>query len=148
MIRPATPSDVAAIVALGRHLHAESPRYRGLDYDAEKVARQAAEAVGHGYMLVAGDPVIGMACANLAAYLHSDALFGLDLVMYVHPDHRGRRIAADLVAGLEAIVGRHGAREMLLTISHGSNNRAVERFYRTLGYERVAVTVAKSLPGA
>src|SRR5690242_5136482 len=44
-IRPATPQDIDAIIALGARMHNESPRFSKLSYNGEKVRNLMAVAM-------------------------------------------------------------------------------------------------------
>lgn len=69
-IRAAVEADIPALVELGRAMHAESPRYSKLAYNAEKVAALAARIVPSGGALVAENNgiLVGMMVGFVVAH--------------------------------------------------------------------------------
>jgi len=160
MIRAASASDIPAIISMGRLMHAESPRYRGMDFDPERVRALAEHCIGDGTVVVAEADVtglddmgrdatsrekVGMAAISPCFRFFNNDTYYADLIVYLLPDYRRGRLAAALVEAVEAIAGRNGGGELVLGVTTGVANEQVARLYERLGYHRVGVVMAKDI---
>lgn len=93
MIRPGTLADVPALVELGRLMHAESPRWRVLEYVPEKVAEFFAVLVdsprGFVRLVEIDGEIVGGIVAAASEHWFSHTLTAFEIVVYVAPPFRG-----------------------------------------------------------
>jgi GNAT superfamily N-acetyltransferase len=151
-IRRATGSDVEAMIAMGRALHDESPRYRGMAYSPDKLRRLARRLAGtllaeDAAMFVAfeGDEVIGMAVPVIAERFFSDERYVTDLTLYVKPEHRGGRVFFRLVRAVEDWARGQGVMDLALGVSTAIHPEATVHAYQRLGYTLDGYTLTKTL---
>jgi len=101
MIRDAALDDLPVLLALGEAMHAESPRYRRLSFDADRLEATLRQLIGqvNGFVQIAsaGGTVDGVMVAMVAPHWTSWDLVASDLALYVMPDARGGRVGARLV---------------------------------------------------
>ena len=156
MIRPATDSDIPAIVALGALMHAEAPALRDVPYAPERVEALAKLCVPTGGCFVAEphEPVeraprtaslVGMAAGYAANDWWSERTLAGEFVVYATPQWRGKGVAVMLIGALEAWAREQGACEMTLGVSTGIHPERTARFYRRMGYEDCSVGLRKVL---
>lgn len=94
-IREATPADLAAMLALGAHMHAESPRFSVLHYDETKVEALLHTAIKEPayFLMVAeqkeGDIVGGFLGFAAPMWFSADKVAS-DLALFIKQDRRGR----------------------------------------------------------
>lgn len=150
-VRPAVESDLPALIEMGRALHAESPRYQGMQFDARKL-----EALWHqlqGTMLAPagcvfvverGGYTIGMAVGMIATRWFCDDCYLTDLSVYVRPEHRQGRAFPRLVEALERWAAAQGITDIALGVSTEIHAEATSRAYTRLGYRLAGYTMVKS----
>ena len=101
MPREATIEDLPVLLALGEAMHAESPRYRRLSFDADRLEATLRQLIGqvNGFVRIAGDggAVDGVMVAMVSPHWTSWDLVATDLALYVMPDARGGHVGARLV---------------------------------------------------
>lgn len=144
-MRPATVEDIPAIVALGELMHAESPHFARLSWDAEKVARTMAQLIDspHGWVRVVerdGQIVGGMAALAVEHWSSSD-LIACDLALFVHPERRGGITAARLLAGYRQWAEGLGCKLVQFGILTGVNVASTEGMASMLGWKRQGVVL-------
>ncbi len=156
-VRPATAADIPAIVALGRRMHAESPRYSAVPYDKDRAESVVAQRVSTGGMFVADDPrdctepgspayaIIGMADCWTEEQEATGIVSGCNFVVYVLPQHRGGSTFSDLVFAMEDWAKERGATEFIVGVSTGQANEAIARAYEALGYSPSGISLRKPL---
>ena len=147
LVRPGTPDDIPALVALGRAV--VPPTYGPIDATyAQKMLDEwwtpevLATSLERNAHLVAevGGEVVAMASFGRLSRSHRDFphVTGDREVMwklYVHPDHQGRGIGRRLLGEVEALVEGD---ELWLEVVDG--NEQAFAFYRSHGFEEVERT--------
>ncbi|GGK21965.1 N-acetyltransferase [Pilimelia terevasa] len=148
-LRPAVPADAAALHALAAvtfplacpaHVSAASAaafvaaelsaaRFAGYlaDPERELFVAEAAGALAGYTMLVHGEPADADAAAALTVRPTAELS-----KCYVHPDHFGTGVAADLVAASVAAAARRGAAAVWLGVNQ--QNARANRFYDRCGF--------------
>lgn len=100
-VRKATLKDVAALVALGAVMHAESPRFSRHPYMPERATATLQYLLGEetGCVFVAerDGSIVGMFVGVVVQHFACDFKEAGDLALFVHPDYRGGTAAARLV---------------------------------------------------
>ena len=140
MVRSATIDDVPVLVALGERMHAESPRFSRLAFDAGKVQALLASAVNAPHMLVLvagrGSDIAGGFVGLIAEHWCSRDLIATDLALFIDPAKRGGIYASRLVRAYLDWAEIKGAKVTQLGITTGVNTLATERLYEALGLAR------------
>jgi GNAT superfamily N-acetyltransferase len=147
-IRRATAADFPALVEMGRDMHAESPRYRGMSYDAAKVAELAkrlADMKDIAILLVAerAGEVIGMFVALIAERWFSQDRYITDLTVYVKPEYRGGSAFYRLVKAFEDWAEKQGVQDIAIGVSTEIHAERTVRAYQQLGYRLAGYTMVK-----
>lgn len=130
-VRPATPEDAPAVLAL----HRAAIRERGpTAYDDRAVAAWARRGDPDDYPI--GDPDHEFLVAERDGAVAGFGDLALDeaeiVGVYVHPDHQRRGVGRALVERLESVARDRGHDALELVASLNAVG-----FYRVLGYERV-----------
>lgn len=151
-VRRATPDDVPAMVAMGRALHDESPRYRDMPFSERKLVDLAARLRGTllsedaaMFVATAGDALVGMAVVVTQPRFFNDERFLTDLTVYVKPEHRGGRAFLRLVNAWETWAVQQGVLDLAIGVSTEINAQATVCAYERLGYRLAGYTMVKSL---
>jgi GNAT superfamily N-acetyltransferase len=101
MIRPATPDDMPALMALGEQMHAESPQWSRMRFNGERLAATLYSLLEseRGFLWVAerDGRVIGGMAAMCAPHWACDAMVSSDLALFVAPEARGTLAPVRLV---------------------------------------------------
>jgi GNAT superfamily N-acetyltransferase len=130
---------------MGRAMHAESPRYRAMDFDPVKVravaGRLMAGDAGMVFLADAGGEVTGMAAATIGERWFGPDRYVTDLVVYVRPEHRGGSAFFRLVCALEGWAAQQGVLQVDLGVSTGVQVEQTVRAYERLGYTLDATRV-------
>lgn len=137
--RRATAADLDEIVAMGRALHEESPRYRGMQFDPDKVRHLAGEL-----MTLAGLSVVFMVESDgevqgMAAVVATQRWFGpdryiTDLAVYVKPQHRGNGAFPLLVHAIQSWAREQGVADLDLGVSTDIDAGRTVRAYERMGF--------------
>ena len=140
MIRLMQSSDIPAMLAMGRMMHAES-RYSHLDFSEDKLRRLGETILQNpNYFSVVverdGD-LIGMAIAYVTEHFFGHDLTSGDLAAYVVPSHRGGMAGPRMIAAIDAWYNERGVSDMLLGVSAGINADSIGRLYERFGYTDV-----------
>ena len=135
--KAAEPSDIDAIIEMGRAMHTESV-YSVLRFSEEKVRHLVLTAIEYDWFLQIaernGKPV-GMMAAYCAPHWCSDDLMVSDLLLYVLPEHRGGFAAVLLVEDFKAWVVATGAKLVTVgTTAIPDHREAVVDFYQARGF--------------
>lgn len=140
-IREARPDDVTALLELGRLMHAESPYWSRLPFDAERTERTL-RAVS---VLVAEDDgrIVGGIGGTVVPHWSVDALVGCELFLFVHPSARGGTAAMRLIRALDAQFKSRGARLAQAGATTGVSDERVAALYERMGFERYGVGLSK-----
>lgn len=146
-IRPAAEADIPAITELARRMHAESPRYAHLPFDSARLGATARQILATGLVLLAELDAypVGLMAGAVAPHFFSQALYGVELAVYVAPEHRGSRVALRMISRFEAWAKARGAGEMCLGISTGLDVPRTQALYERLGYRPSGVSLIKEL---
>lgn len=145
MIRAATLDDIPALVALGRVMHAESPVYSRLRFDADILAANIAAVIGspRGFAQVCeidGGLAGGLLAAAVPHWCSPD-LVACDLALFVHPEHRGGMTAPRLVERYREWGTGIGAVIIQLGIMTGVQPERTQAMCERLGWQRQGVVV-------
>lgn len=140
-IRDATPEDLAAMCALGKRMHAESPRYSVLNYDEHKVElllRNALDDDRYFLMVAEHDDgeVTGGFIGYIAPHWCSQDAVAADLALFVQQDRRGGIAAARLAREFIEWARSRGAKLVNLGISTGVQVEQSAALYRAIGLKQ------------
>ncbi|MFN0185634.1 MAG: N-acetyltransferase family protein [Aquabacterium sp.] len=146
MIREASDRDIPALVALGRAMHDESPRWCRLAYDAEKVANTLRVLVGApwGYVWVAedaDDQIVGGMVAAATAHWSSADLVATDLALFVAPAARGGLAPVRLLRAYRAWAVNVGAKLVQVGITTGVQTEESAALMERVGFRRCGVVL-------
>jgi GNAT superfamily N-acetyltransferase len=136
MIRPATEEDIPTIVDLGRQMHDESPSYRDISYDPERVARamrQLINGTGVVFLYESGGEIRGGLAGVIGEFWFSSERMASDLALFLHPDHRHGLIAVKLTLAFQSWAKQLGARRVQMGITTGVHTEDTGKLYRSLG---------------
>jgi len=130
--------DFEQIVDMARDMHAESPRFSRVPFEAEKVyalTRRLTEE-DTGLVLVAEDEgvLVGMYAGFLAPYFFSYENYASDVALYVSPGQRGGPLAAQLIQAFVAWATEKGVRELAPGASTEVSTEAVRALYESQGF--------------
>lgn len=153
-IRFATPSDVPALVQLGKHMHAIT-RFRKLDYDEARVAQSLTAALAQGkeryVCFVANDSqgqVVGGLLAVLEKHIFSQQLTASIMHYDVLPEKRMGGYGVRLLKAFE----QWGKNRRVAEINFGINSieeaREMQRlgsFAVRMGYSKVGENYVRAL---
>lgn len=145
MIRPATTADIPRLVELGCAMHAESPAFRGMRFDADKLAGVIAAAIGSpaGFVRVIerDSRVVGGMVAMAAPHYFSPDLVACDLALFIAPEHRGGMAAARLLSAYRDWGRDLGVAKVQLGVMAGIEAWMVEALCERLGARRAGVVM-------
>jgi GNAT superfamily N-acetyltransferase len=139
MVRDATFDDIAAMVALGQIMHAES-RYSFMAYDGEKVASTLKTLMQTGGFVRVHErdgEIDGGMVGYMAEAWFSRARVAAELALFMRPDKRGGVAAWYLLSEFSAWAENQGAQEITLAITTGVKVEETGRMYQRLGFEQV-----------
>lgn len=151
-VRRATEADTQALIAMGRMLHAESPRYRDMPFAESKLLILAKRLQGTllaeescVFVAVTGGEVIGMLVGIASVRWFNDERYVTDLTVYVKPEHRGSSAFFRLVKALEGWAWKQGIDDLALGVSTEIHPNETVRAYLRMGYTLSGHTVTKTL---
>lgn len=135
-IRQGDTDDIPAMVALGREMHKESPRFKGMDYSDEKLMSLGHSIADQGGMFIAeyDGKIIGMMVGFVSEHFFGHDLMANDLAFYVDKEHRGGTIGFRLLRKFEAWAKLNGAKVVTLGISTGIEAKRTGELYRRMDY--------------
>lgn len=144
-MRAATIEDVPAIVALGELMHAESPHFAGLAWDADKVARTVAHLIDspRGFVQVVEreGQIVGGVMALAVEHWSSSDLTACDLAVFIHPERRGGMLAARLLTAYRQWAEGLGCKLVQFGILTGVAVEQTEGLAVALGWKRQGVVL-------
>jgi GNAT superfamily N-acetyltransferase len=151
VVRRATYSDLEEIVAMGRAMHEESPRYRGMRFDGDKVRRLAIHIMMQPEFGVVFIVEAGAQLAGLAAVVAAERWFGpdrylTDLAVYLKPEHRGNGAFLRLVQAVEEWASEHGIEQIDLGVSTDVQPERTVRAYERMGYTLCPTSIMTKRP--
>lgn len=140
-LRAATLHDLDALHALGQAMHAESPRFSQLTYDAGKVDALLRNAVHDSryFTLVAAEEdgeIIGAFVGFMMEHWCSTDQVAQDISIFVRPDRRGGILAARLAKAFIYWAQDRGAKQIVLGISTGVKVEETAKLYKSLGLKQ------------
>lgn len=143
MIRDATDDDVPALLALGRLMHAESPRFSRLDFSAPRLAGTLRGLIAGGQFMLVGTSDSGKILGGMAAMLlpHwcSDDLVATDLALFIAPEARGGLLPARLLSRYVRWARARGAVLIQAGVTTGVETETTARLYERTGLTRCGV---------
>lgn len=152
IIRKATREDAGEIIAMGRALALESPKYRDMHWDEAKLmdlgerinsvlaADQACSFVAQQRGEMAGTMII-----VVAERFFGGDLYVTDVTLYIKPEHRGGFVFARLVQAAEKWARERGVRDAAFGVSTEIDAPRTVRAYERMGYTVTGYTLTKTL---
>ncbi len=143
MIRPATVDDVPRLIELGRIMHAESPRFAALRFDAAILEHTLRVAMADHFAMVAeyDEEVVGGLVALLTPHWFSPDLTACDLALFIHPEHRGGTAPVRLLGAYAQWAKLNGSRMTLFGVMTGVNTDKTVALAERLGWRRAGVVM-------
>jgi GNAT superfamily N-acetyltransferase len=148
-----TAEDIPEIVELGRAMHAESPRYRRLNYDPNKVANQVRSMVtgtlttqpqGGAFVAVKDGKIIGMIGGYVAETFFGHDKVASDYAFYITPSERRKgRTALGLLLAFEKWAVAQGVVDIVPGVSTMIETQRTRQFFEKLGYEHYGEAMIK-----
>jgi GNAT superfamily N-acetyltransferase len=141
-IRTFDSNDIDSIVELGHVMHQEGA-YHWLPYDRDKLRKLAQNLLetGKGQVWIAELPdrkKIGMYAAYKTQYFFCQETQVIDLLMYVHPDHRNNGfLPIRLIKKATEWAKQQGAREFCPASSVSLSSDRVEKLYNFMKFDTV-----------
>lgn len=133
------PDDIAAMIALGRHLHAESC-YHDLPLDDARMAeigRRGLEGGNPGLLIAEHDgQVVGMAIVVLGEYYFSPIRTATVQLLYVAPAARSGPAAVKLLRALRAWARQNQAHDLHVNVTTAIQPARTDRFLRRMGFRQ------------
>lgn len=141
--------DFDEMIALGAVMHSESPVYREIPYDTQVLRSTAlmwwTQKQVYGVVLEFGTEIVGMMVGLVTPFFFSKAVQVQDLLLYVHPEHRGSaRNLLRMMRTYEGEARERGATHSVLGNSAGITPR-LTGFYVRQGYKLLSPTMIKEL---
>ena len=135
-IRVGDTDDIPSMIALGKKLHEESPRFMGMDYSEKKLFELGKVVAGQGGLFIAeyDGEIVGMVVGLISEHFFGHDLMASDLTFYIHKDHRGGTLGVRLMKQFEAWAKCMGARVISLGISTEIDAKRTGDLYRRIGY--------------
>jgi GNAT superfamily N-acetyltransferase len=132
-------ADIAAMIALGRLLHAES-RFRKLPYDEARLREIGKMGLSKGNpgLLIAerGGAIVGMAVVMLGEHYFSKALAATVQLIYVTPEARGGAAAVNLLRAIRRWSAQNKAVDLHINVTTGIEASRTDRFLRHMGFKQ------------
>ena len=143
MIRAATLDDLPALLHLGALMHAESPRFSRLRFDAGRLEDTLRLAIEHGFARVAiqGETMIGGMAALASPHWFSPDVVACDLALFMAPEHRGSIAAARLLKSYAQWSREQAAQWTVFNILSGVNEEQTVALCERLGWRRAGVVM-------
>jgi GNAT superfamily N-acetyltransferase len=137
-IRPATPTDAAAIARL-------NAAYDDLRATPEQIAAQlvACAPTETAFLAEVDGRVVGMACLRLLPTVCDPTPYAELTELFVEADARRLGVGRALVAHIEAQARARGATELVLMTAWRNTN--AHAFYHALGYRNYTITMKRQL---
>lgn len=140
-LRFATRADLAAMIELGRGIHAES-RFAAMPYDPGKLATALENVIvqqsrGSQCFLVVENReghIIGGLIGALEEYFFTRAQSANTILIWVDPAYRGTAAALRLINSFREWAVKHRAHEVCVLIASGVSIVRTDRFLRRLGF--------------
>lgn len=151
-LRPATRTDLPAMLALGPMIHAES-RFAAFPYDPAKLSKSlehliALQDKGAHLCLLAENregQLIGGFIGALEEYFFSSVKTANSILIWVAPDYRGSAAALRFISAFRDWAKNRGAVEVCILVAGGVAIGRTDRFLRKLGFHQTGGNYAASL---
>lgn len=149
MLKLRTPDihDRAELLAMGKAMHAESPRYRDRKFNEIKALCTIDYFIGGDGAFLAEDngEIIGMMCGVKCAMMFTDDNYVTDLITYIKPKARGGMAIVMLIKAFEAWAFADNVEEVLLGISCNPETMGkIKNLYAKLGYSPATCAMMKT----
>ena len=146
-IRLALPSDLDALLTLGRAMRDEGPNFMKLDFQPEKAQLVITSLISNECVLVAckDGKVIGVLCFAVVQHAWGYDKIAVDLAIYVYPAHRGSSAFVRMVRAFETIASERGAKMLELGTSAGVDNERTAELFTAMGYYRHGIATRKEV---
>lgn len=142
-IRHATIEDIPALLVLGAHMHAESPRFSQLTFSADKLTETLHAVLESPLGLLdvaeADGQIVGVAMGMAFQHWCSTDNVATDLAVFVEPSHRGGALSVRLVKHFIEWLHSTGAAQKIAGVSTGIHTEQTARLYERLGMRRFGV---------
>lgn len=152
-LRPARQDDIPAIITLCADAHKESPRYRLMTFDADKIDATLRGLIGttatgpSGFVnvIVKGEDHVAVMVGVMQDQLFGPDLTAREVFLYVAPEHRKSlaRYNMRLIAAFERWGAANGAVEFVCGSSTGVATKAAQRMYEFMGYGSFSFSMVK-----
>lgn len=142
IIRDATHDDIPELVAMGERFFSATPYTKIIDYDPASIEKMLHHLIdcGDGILLVAGDPIVGVAGALLYPfYFNLSHKTGNEIFWWVDEDQRG--VGLRLFRSLENSVKDAGADSF--SMSEITGMKPAGHIYERAGYVQSDSTFIK-----
>lgn len=144
-VRFAVPSDIPALIAMGRQMHVQS-RYAWMAFSSDRLwkfleriipSKQHCVIVAADSDTTLGMPLSGVLMASTHLYpFSSDAMAQMDY-LYVAPARRGSPIAMKMLAGFRRWANNREVAEIVIANQFGVNQVATGKLLNRLGIPAV-----------
>ena len=149
IIREAKEGDILSIIDMGQNVVRESPRYRTVDYNPQKVRELANILMDKedGILLVAekNGNQMGFFAGMIAPHFFGNNLVASDIAVYVLPFFRNGYTASKLINRFEEWAIEQGAAAIFLTVSTEIHHENTLKFYERLGYRQTGGCTVKEV---
>lgn len=140
-LRMATVDDLPDIVVLGRIMHQESS-FASMDYCVDRMKETVSDLMDKSQFVVVAEgtnnEVIGGMLGVCTQSWFGGDMVANDLVIFIHPDHRGGMLAVKLIKTFVHWAKLAGAKQIRPGVVSGS--MTAEALYDRLGFVRCGAT--------
>lgn len=120
--------------------------FKECSFNEEKFAAVIAHpSVFYAFYTREGGNRCGFFIGTLADQFFGDDLIGMDMGVYIEPEHRGGMGAVRMVQAFESWAKANGAKEIYLSQSSGVDIDKTVRFYEGLGYNKAGFVTKKRI---
>ena len=149
IVRPFRRSDFDQLWILAERMWKESPNYRGLELDKEKLT-QLGEAILRrrdicGFVAENGEGIEGFFAGMVTPYWFGNQQIASDLALFVDQTKRGGRTALKLIKAYESWATSHGVQEICLGVTTGVEADRTVQLYDRLGYPESGIICKKKV---
>ena len=138
-----------SLLAVGRMMHEESS-YSHLAFSPEKLKALGSATIAEpqrylGLAAMDDSKICGLFIGIITPYFFSEEKIASDLVLFVVQDSRGGMAAMKLVRAYESWAVSNGAKQIMLGVSTGVNEKRTLALYDRLGYKPAGGIVKKNV---
>lgn len=151
-IRSIQREDFEPLLLFCDLMHRESPAYRDMPMDPEKLQQLGEMMVTQperlcGLVAIHEGRLIGMLAGFVTESFFGPDCLASDLAVFVPNDRRGGVAAAALIGRFEAWARERGAQAVQLGITTGVHQERTAALYRRLGFEPFGIVCRKTMGG-